>query len=107
MAHPVHVGRCLGSALILSCLCSAEIRDEGSPGFLQMDLSLVGPSQQPVQQPSTAVDRSSVGFFLWHADAHVDPFYTSVPRNEENGPTRLVRFKGRNGGIMDCKPSWS
>ena len=71
MAHHVHhVGHCL-CALIL---CAAEIRpDEGSPGFLQMDLSLV------LQEPSTAAVGSSVGFFLWHADAHVDPFYQSVP----------------------------
>ena len=47
----------------------AEIHpDEGKIDFLQMDLTL--------QLPAETVQGD---FFLWHADAHVDPFYRSEP----------------------------
>lgn len=60
-----------------------------------MDLSLV------LQEPSTAAVGSSVGFFLWHADAHVDPFYQSEHRQcKEN----LTLLEQNPFGIMSCDP---
>lgn len=72
--------RCGWYALIARIVLAES--DEGSAGsmteFLQMDISLQGTGS------------GGVDFFLWHADAHADPFYQSETRLD------LVLWDGRH-----------
>jgi len=65
-------GLCAGSI-------GTEIQIEDvAPQFLQMDLVLA----KPTAVHSPEVPRQ---MFLWHADAHVDPFYQTETRTENAG----------------------
>ena len=56
----------------------SEIQTEdAAPQFLQMDLALAKPTANSPEAPRQ--------MFLWHADAHIDPFYQTETRTGNAG----------------------
>lgn len=73
-------------------LARMVLADEASAGpeFLQMDLALTD------ADAATDASAGAADFFLWHADAHADPFYQSETR-----PGLLIRKDGTCGWVVE------